>query len=65
MKQYIFKEYLGDRVRLTIETNELMLMITALESIQIMGKDSIMVAETLIKMYKARDKDAPSVEIPN
>ena len=52
-------------MRLTIETNELMLMITALESIQIMGKDSIMVAETLIKMYKARDKDAPSVEIPN
>tara|TARA_R110000787_G_scaffold141883_8_gene255403 strand:- start:2950 stop:3108 length:159 start_codon:yes stop_codon:yes gene_type:complete len=51
-------------MRLTIETNELMLMISALESIQIMGKDSIQVAETLIKLYKARDKDSPSVEIP-
>jgi len=49
-------------MRLNFEFNEIMLLISALESSQILGKDSIMVASTLTKLYKARDKEGLPVK---
>ena len=50
-------------MRLNLEQQELLLLISAVENSQILGKDSIMVAATLTKLYKARDKEF-ATELP-
>jgi len=50
-------------MRLNLELQELILLISAIENAQVLGKDCIMVAETLTKLYKARDKSFPADEV--
>lgn len=50
-------------MRINLEQQELALLISAIENAQISGKDSIPVAATLNKLYKAFEKASGEAEV--